>query len=173
MKSEERDLEETWDFDRLWHCDGERRQYTVWFWFWHCHKKTNKKNNYSERLCTGEWTKAGHTSPQASINLENSPREVTYVFRRLRGHTKRPHCQSNQISPSFGDFWPKSWKTLRHVSGHVTRATWVLKVQCESPRVVPSDRLWNFSICSKDTGVIWPYLWRNYIWKKPCFTFSL
>ena len=45
-----------------------------------------------------------HTSPQASINLENSPREVTYVFRRPRGHIRRPHCQSNQISPSFGDF---------------------------------------------------------------------
>ena len=45
-----------------------------------------------------------HTSPQASINLENSPREVTYVFRRPRGHIRRPHCQSNQIIQVFGDF---------------------------------------------------------------------
>ena len=93
-----------------------------------------------------------HTSPQASINLENSPRKVTYVFGRLRGHIRRPHYQSNQIIRVFGDFWPKSWKTLRHVSGHVTRATWVLKVPCESPWGVLSDRHWNFSIYSKDIG---------------------
>ncbi len=112
-------------------------------------------------------------SRSRSQSLDNSPREVTYVFGRLRGNVRKPRIISQIRSPVFGDFGCKSWKTLRQVSGHVTRATWVLKVQCESPRVVPSDRLWNFSICSKDTGVIWPYLWRNYIWKKPCFTFSL
>ena len=96
-------------------------------------------------VCIG---RAHHTSPQASINLENSPRKVTYVFGRLRGHIRRPHYQSNQIIRVFGDFWPKSWKTLRHVSGHVTRATWVLKVPCESPWGVLCDRQGNFSISS-------------------------
>ena len=32
-----------------------------------------------------------HTSPQSSSNIENFTRGVTYVFRRLRGYTRRPH----------------------------------------------------------------------------------
>ena len=45
-----------------------------------------------------------HTSPQSSINLENSPRQVTWFFRMLRYHIERLHWPSNQIIPVFGDF---------------------------------------------------------------------
>ena len=119
---------------------------------------------FSTQLYITTTINSTHTSPQASINLENSPRKVTYVFGRLRGHIRRPHYQSNQIIRVFGDFWPKSWKTLRHVSGHVTRATWVLKVPCESPWGVLSDRHWNFSICSKNIGVMTTFV-EGYICK--------
>ena len=79
---------------------------------------------------------------------------MTYVFRRPRGRIRRPHCQSNQIIWVFGDFWPKSWKTLRHVSGHVTRATCLLRVPWSGPWAVDNFRHWNYSICLKNIGVM-------------------
>ena len=45
----------------------------------------------------------GHTSPQASINLENSSRGVTYVFRRPRGHIRVP---SSWVATTL--FWSHS-----------------------------------------------------------------
>ena len=42
-----------------------------------------------------------HTPPRSSSNVENSPREVTHVFWRLRWYTWRPHWPSNQISLFF------------------------------------------------------------------------
>ena len=56
-----------------------------------------------------------HTSPQSSCNVENSTREVTYVFWKLRGYTRRPHWQSNQIIWVFGVISCQSWETLREI----------------------------------------------------------
>ena len=38
-----------------------------------------------------------HTSPAASINVENSSIGVTYIFWKLRGPKRRPNWLSNQI----------------------------------------------------------------------------
>ena len=48
----------------------------------------------------------------------------------------------------------KSYPTLGHVFGHVTRVTCILMVPHESHWVVDSFRHWNFSICSKNIGVM-------------------
>ena len=56
------------------------------------------------------------TLPQqaGSINVENWSGRMAYIFGKLRaGHTRRHYWLSNQV---FGDFLPKSWQTLRHVS---------------------------------------------------------
>ena len=73
--------------------------------------------------------------------------------------TTRHHRSSYYVSPNqsckvFGDFGQKSWLTSRHVCGHVTRATCLLGVPWDGPWVVDSFRHWNFSICSKNIGVM-------------------
>ena len=60
----------------------------------------------------------------------------------------------NILPGDFKDTTPQSSITLRHVCGHVTRATWNLRVPVDSPWVVDSDRHWNFSNCSKNIGDI-------------------
>ena len=82
--------------------------------------------------------------PMESINVEC----LDIVWRVLG-------CAQTKLGIGrFWDFGPKSWQTLRHVSRRVTRATWVLKIPCESPWVVDDFRHQNFSIYSKDIGVM-------------------
>ena len=49
---------------------------------------------------------------------------------------------------------PKSWLTSSHVCGHVTRATWHLKVPGDRSFAVDDFRHWNFSIWSTNKGVM-------------------
>ena len=49
---------------------------------------------------------------------------------------------------------PKSWLTSSHVCGHVTRATWHLKVPADRSFAVDDFRHWNFSIWSTNKGVM-------------------
>ena len=49
---------------------------------------------------------------------------------------------------------PKSWLTSSHVCGHVTRATWHLKVPADRSFAVDDFRHWNFSIWSTIKGVM-------------------
>ena len=60
---------------------------------------------------------------------------------------------------------PKSWLTSSHVCGHVTRATWYLKVPADRSFAVDDFRHWNFSIWSTNKGVI-VILVEGYIPKK-------
>ena len=101
---------------------------------------------------------------------------------RHHTHTFRDYVSPNQSCEVFGLFGPSSWQTLIHVSGHVTRATWVLKIPCESPWVVDDFRHWNFSICSKDIGVMAVLMEgcnckihekNGLLWRVPFFAFLL
>ena len=49
---------------------------------------------------------------------------------------------------------PKSWLTSSHLCGHVTRATWLLKVPADRSFAVDDFRHWNFSIWSTNKGVM-------------------
>ena len=60
---------------------------------------------------------------------------------------------------------PKSWLTSSHVCGHVTRATWHLKVPGDRSFAVDDFRHWNFSIWSTNKGVM-AILVEGYIPKK-------
>ena len=60
---------------------------------------------------------------------------------------------------------PKSWLTSSHVCGHVTRATWYLKVPGYRSFAVDDFRHWNFSIWSTNKGVM-AILVEGYIPKK-------
>ena len=54
--------------------------------------KSQKVIKKGQRLTIKSWVVHHvHTSPRSSINVENSTKEVTYIFRRLRGYTRRPH----------------------------------------------------------------------------------
>ena len=114
-------LRRTYDIMIMTHCDTSKYISALTLWF--------------------------HTSPQSSSNVANLPKEMTYVFWRLRWYTRRPHWPSNQISRVFGLFGLQSWLTSRHVCGHVARATCILRAPVDSPWVVDNVRHWKFSIC--------------------------
>ena len=90
--------------------------------------------------------------PQNSF--KGGSRGPVYGKLTTRHHRLWDYVSPNQTCKIFGDFGQKNWLTSWHVCGHVTRATWLLRVPWAEPWAVDSFRHWNFSICSKNIGDI-------------------
>ena len=95
-----------------------------------------------------------HMGAETQNSFKGVARGPLYCKLTTRHHRLRDYVSPNQSCKVFGDFGQKSWLTSRHVCGHVTRATCLLGVPWDGPGVVDSFRHWNFSICSKNIGVM-------------------
>ena len=93
-----------------------------------------------------------HMGAEPENSFKGGPRGPLYGILTTWYHRLRDYVSPNQSCKVFGDFGQKSWLTLRHVCGHVTRATWLLRVPWAGPWAVDNFRHWNFSICSKNIG---------------------
>ena len=102
----------------------------------------------------GSASKPLHMGAELQNSFKGGPRGPLYGKLTPRHHRLRDYVSPNQTCKVFGDFGQKSWPTSRHVFGHVTRATCLLGVPWDGPWVVDSFRHWNFSICSKNIGVM-------------------
>ena len=85
-------------------------------------------------------------------SFKGGPRGPLYGILTTRHHRLRDYVSPNQSCKVFGDFGQKSWLTSRHVCGHVTRVTCLVRVPWSGPWAVDNSRHWNFSICSNNIG---------------------
>ena len=95
-----------------------------------------------------------HKCPEQLNSFSEGSSDQIYIKVTPRHSRKREYWSPNQTCPVLGFFHHQNWLTLRHVSGHMPRATWLLRVPCDSPWAVDDFRHWNFSICSKNMGVM-------------------
>ena len=98
------------------------------------------------------FSSAFHMGAEPQNSFKGGSRGPVYGKLTTRHHRLWDYVSQNQTCKVFGDFGQKNWLTSQHVCGHVTRATWLLRVPWAWPWAVDSFRHWNFSICSKNIG---------------------